>query len=84
MGQDTALIQMVCGICGSDAVIRDAWAEWNVAAQGWGLGAVFEHAFCHRCQAATRVVEAAAGEAGAGAGPDAGSSSRAEGERTDP
>ena len=63
---------MVCGACGSDEVTRDAWAEWNVAAQGWALGAVFEHAFCHRCQRSTRVVEAPLEGAGA------------EGGRTDP
>lgn len=69
-------LRMVCGTCGSDEVTRDAWAEWSVAAQGWGLGAVFEHAFCHRCQRATRIVEAPLAEMDAEAG--------AEGGRTDP
>jgi hypothetical protein len=57
--QDTApRLTMVCGTCGSDEVTRDAWAEWSVEAQGWALGAVFEQAFCHRCQRAARIVEA--------------------------
>lgn len=69
-------LRMTCGKCGSDEVTRDAWAEWNVAAQGWGLGAMFEHAFCHRCQAATRIVEAPLAGAGTGEGAGVG--------RTDP
>lgn len=73
--QDTPL-RMVCGTCGSDEVTRDAWAEWNVAAQGWGLGAVFEQAFCHRCQRSTRIVEAPL--------PDPDRESRVEPRRTDP
>jgi ribosomal protein S27AE len=75
--QDTApQLRMVCGKCGSDEVTRDAWAEWNVEAQGWGLGAVFEQAFCHRCQASTRIVEAPLPDSGAGPDTQAG--------RTDP
>ena len=54
-GNSAPGLVMVCGKCGSDEVTRDAWAEWNVGAQAWALGALFEQAFCHRCQASTRI-----------------------------
>jgi hypothetical protein len=53
----TPRLRMVCGKCRSDEVTRDAWAEWNLEAQSWGLGALFDYAFCHRCQASTRIEE---------------------------
>ena len=43
-------IQIVCADCGSPRVTRDAWAEWDAAAQEWRLGAVFDEGFCHRCE----------------------------------
>ncbi|MDR2856550.1 MAG: hypothetical protein LBV50_01730 [Novosphingobium sp.] len=43
-------VRMVCGKCRSEQVTRDAWAEWNPAGQQWVLGAVFDYAYCHRCQ----------------------------------
>lgn len=43
-------IQIVCADCGSPRVTRDAWAEWDAAAQGWRLGAVFDDGFCHQCE----------------------------------
>ena len=51
---------MVCGACGSEQVVRDAWAEWNAELQAWQLGAVFDHAWCHRCQRSARIAERAA------------------------
>ena len=48
---------MICEDCGSEEVTRDAWAEWSVEAQGWVLGAVFDYAFCHRCQGSTHIKE---------------------------
>jgi len=50
-------VRMVCEDCGSEEVTRDAWAEWNVATQDWGLGAVFDYAYCHRCQRDARIEE---------------------------
>ena len=41
---------MACATCGSPQVTRDAWAEWDEDAQAWRLGAMFEQAWCHRCQ----------------------------------
>lgn len=50
---------MVCDECGSTHVTRDAWAEWDEDTQDWVLGAVYDHAFCHRCQAETNIEEQA-------------------------
>jgi hypothetical protein len=52
-------IQILCGTCGSTLVTRDAWAEWDVDAQNWTLGAVYDYAYCHQCDRETRLVEAA-------------------------
>jgi hypothetical protein len=51
-------IQILCGTCGSTVVTRDAWAEWDVGAQRWTLGAVYDYAYCHKCDGETRLVEA--------------------------
>ncbi len=40
----------VCSICGSDRVVRDAWASWNPDSQDWVLEAVFDHCFCLACE----------------------------------
>lgn len=50
-------ITFVCETCGSDTVTRDAWAEWDVEAQEWVLGAAYDYAFCHACQEGTHLRE---------------------------
>ena len=55
-------MRYVCGWCGSDQVTRDAWAEWDVAARRWVLGAVFDDAYCHRCEAERSIEEADAAD----------------------
>lgn len=47
----------MCAECGSTAVTRDAWAEWDEARQEWVLGAVFDDGFCHACEQAATLVE---------------------------
>ncbi len=49
--------QMVCGTCGSDDVVRDAWAEWDVDEQRWVLRTEFDEAYCVSCDAATKIEE---------------------------
>lgn len=49
--------QMQCKSCGSPAVYRDAWAEWDVDEQTWILGNVFDYAHCTRCDGETRIEE---------------------------
>ncbi|HZF94393.1 MAG TPA: hypothetical protein VEZ20_05910 [Allosphingosinicella sp.] len=50
-------IDYVCSMCGGNIVTRDAWAEWDAAAQDWTLGAAFDQAFCHDCEAETNLIE---------------------------
>lgn len=50
-------VDYVCNSCGGNSVTRDAWASWDADAQDWSLGAAFDHAFCHDCEAETNLVE---------------------------
>lgn len=43
-------IKIVCSDCGSDAVMRDAWATWDVDLQDWVLGNVFDQGHCEICE----------------------------------
>jgi hypothetical protein len=40
-----------CVQCGSDEVVRDAWARWNPIAGLWELGNVFDESMCEACGA---------------------------------
>ena len=57
MTAEADAIEYACERCGGVAITRDAWAEWNVATQDWALCEIFDHAFCHQCHRATRIVE---------------------------
>lgn len=46
---------MLCGTCGSTDVSRDAWGDWDVAAQEWVLRTVFDHAHWRACDGETRL-----------------------------
>lgn len=50
-------LRMVCKDCGSTLVTRDAWAEWDEDRQEWALGAVYDYAYCHKCDGETRIQE---------------------------
>lgn len=50
-------ITFVRETCGSDLVTRDAWAEWDAAAQASVLGAADDDAFCQACGEATHLRE---------------------------
>lgn len=50
-------VTYICNACGGKSVTRDAWAEWDEGEQQWVLGAAYDYAFCHDCQAETRLVE---------------------------
>lgn len=41
---------LVCGTCGSDHIVRDAWAFWSFERQEWELGQGFDHAYCEACE----------------------------------
>lgn len=42
-------IKMVCSHCGSDDVMRDAYAAWDTVNQDWMLCNVFDQAYCNQC-----------------------------------
>jgi hypothetical protein len=46
----------ICGRCGSEDVVRDAWAVWNPATGLWELQQVFDHAVCETCEETTEFV----------------------------
>lgn len=39
----------ICQICGSEKVVRDAWADWSMASREWILKAIFDHFSCENC-----------------------------------
>lgn len=39
-----------CSACGSERIVRDAWAYWDTQAQDWQLDAVFDYSFCLSCE----------------------------------
>jgi hypothetical protein len=45
-----------CAVCGTADVVRDAWAACDTGAQHWTPDAVFDDAFCNRCQTTTPLV----------------------------
>lgn len=49
MGKQT----VSCNSCGSEYVVRDAWAEWDYARQEWVLKSVFDYAYCEHCAGST-------------------------------
>ena len=40
----------ICIACGSERIVRDAWASWNINTQDWNLAAVFDYTFCLACE----------------------------------
>lgn len=48
-----------CRNCGSDRVVRDAWACWSYERQEWELGNMFDYAFCIACETECTIQEAA-------------------------
>ena len=49
-----------CKTCGSEQVVRDAWACFNPASGLWELENVFDQEFCHKCENETGFVWLAA------------------------
>lgn len=45
-----------CKTCGSERVVKDAWACWNPESGLWELEAVFDHEHCHQCEGETTMV----------------------------
>ena len=51
---------MACRTCGSDRVVRDAWACWSYERQEWEFGDMFDYAFCTGCENECTIQETAA------------------------
>ena len=49
--------KMICAVCSSEDVRRDADASWNAALQQWELCAVYDNATCEQCGGETRLAE---------------------------
>jgi hypothetical protein len=43
------MTRMICRHCGSDNVVKDAWAEWDPTADMWVLRTTFDHEVCEDC-----------------------------------
>ena len=51
-------VVMVCNTCGSEEVLVDAWASWDIDNQRWELFNTFEStAFCAECDGECSVSE---------------------------
>lgn len=50
-------IKIVCEECGSDDVMKDAWAEWDTTAQAWVIHSTQDHEYCNACEGETRLIE---------------------------
>ncbi len=50
-------VKMVCGTCGSENVMMDAWACWDVAKQEWVLHSTFDQEYCGDCDGETHIKE---------------------------
>ena len=48
----------VCSSCGSENVVHDAWASWNVEEQKWELENWFDDAFCRECDESCDIIDA--------------------------
>ncbi|MEL6467544.1 MAG: DUF3768 domain-containing protein [Pseudomonadota bacterium] len=45
-----------CQTCGSERVVKDAWACWNPDRGMWELEHVFDHEHCHQCEGETKLL----------------------------
>lgn len=43
-----------CSTCGSERVVKDAWATFNPTTGLWELETVFDQEFCHQCEGETK------------------------------
>lgn len=54
------LVTHICVACGSDQVMREAWAAWDLTTQDWVLDTIFDYAYCQRCLAHRQMAQVAA------------------------
>lgn len=51
------MITIVCKQCGSDNVMRDAYAMWSVEEQKWTLAATYDVTHCVDCEVEAPLIE---------------------------
>ena len=52
-----AKLKICCADCGSESVVREAWAAWDFDRQDWILSNVFDDVFCPDCESHTKTVK---------------------------
>ena len=50
-------ITKVCKECGSEQVMLDAWAAWDVDKQEWTLYDVFPDSWCETCEGVCTIID---------------------------
>ena len=50
-------IEKVYGTCGSQAVLIDAYAEWDFDSQSWELQSSYDFSWCRDCDAETNLID---------------------------
>lgn len=43
-------VKKLCANCGSENIVKDAWAEWDIDKQEWVLSTFFDDTFCQDCE----------------------------------
>ena len=51
------MISIVCKTCGSDDIVKDAWAKWDYSLQQWVLLQAFDNVWCEKCEGETNLIE---------------------------
>ena len=47
--ENPSITKPVCPACGSDRILRDAWAEWSASEDEWVLKSTFDALRCEAC-----------------------------------
>jgi hypothetical protein len=42
-------MKVICGCCGGEDVLRDAWARWDAMSETWEVRAILDAGWCHDC-----------------------------------
>lgn len=50
-------VKKVCKQCGSENVVKDAWASWDIKKQEYVLEDIFDNEFCKDCDRETIIIE---------------------------
>lgn len=52
------MITKVCKNCGSEDVVKDAWASWDKVSQEWVLNDFFDdNDFCKECEGEAKIID---------------------------